>query len=136
VKYYPHATASPTTITAWYNGNSRNPSLNATTSFSVGMASSRTKVVCEPVRATPSEKIRCFATVSGYAVGGAVTWTQSGNGNVTFFSPKCVLAGGSCSVVLSGVASGTIFVHATYSGNAFNGASSGEASVTIRKIGS
>jgi|SRR5271157_1928135 len=136
VTFFPHSTGSPVTITAVYNGNSRNPSLNATTSFTVGKAYSHTSVMCSPASADPSVKIRCFAIVSGYRVSGSVAWTERGTGNASLFSPTCALANGVCSVVLSGVKPGMVSVHAAYSGNDLNGASAGVAAITIRKIGS
>ena len=75
--------------------------------------------------------MRCFAFVSGYLESGTVAWRASGTGNATFYSSKCTLADGACSVYLLVVRPGLVAVHAIYGGDGSNIGSVGTEDLSV-----
>ena len=98
------------------------------------LAPSRTVVSCAPVSAAAGSAtiVTCAARVTGYKPSGTVAWHQSGAGTVSFASSVCSLSGRRCSVTMTGATAGPLSVIGVYGGDANNGGSAGNRSVTVR----
>ncbi|MDA4126286.1 MAG: Ig-like domain-containing protein [Thaumarchaeota archaeon] len=95
-----------------------------------------TAVSCLPTSFNIDATSQCTATLTGFTApvtGETVTFSQNGGtGSVTFVTSTCTLsAGGTCSVTIKGLTSGTAFIRASYPGDSQNLASSGQQTVTV-----
>ncbi len=94
---------------------------------------SSTSVTCDPSSLPVGEGTTCTATVSGQSPTGMITWASSSYGS--FSGSPCTLSMGSCSVTYSQGSEGTPVITASYQGDAFNGPSSGNATVNFSSTG-
>lgn len=134
VKYTPTSADSQVNMTANYLGDKRNSASSGTLSLAVTMRASVAKVSCSRASlvAGSSRTVKCTAKVTGYSPTGTVSWTQSGNGSVSFSSATCTLLQGKCSVTITGSTSGQVVITATYMGDPNNQGGSRTAKLTIR----
>ena len=136
VKFTPTAAGS-VTLAASFGGDSENPAAAGGYNLVVTMKASKTTVSCTPGAAVvgSSTAINCKVKVIGYSATGAVTWSQSGNGSVsfvpTFKCSCCTLVKGSCSVIVTGTTPGKVILQATYSGDPNNVGSSGSRGISL-----
>jgi hypothetical protein len=141
VKYTPTSTGSSVIVTASYSGDKQNPSSVGMLSLTVTPKASKTTVSCKPtsVVAGSSTVVKCTAKVTGYSPTGVVTWSQSGDGSVSFVSTFkcscCALKKGSCSTIVTAVRRGEVSIVATYTGDINNMGSSGKTTLTISPSG-
>jgi YVTN family beta-propeller protein len=119
-------------ITANYSGDGNNQPSFGAYALTVTLKPSKVSVACKLSSVPARSSTTCTATVSGYLPGGAVTWSKTGTGSVSFSSNTCTLVKGRCSVNLSGTISGTVTVQAAYGGDPNNTGSAGARNLTIR----
>jgi sugar lactone lactonase YvrE len=92
---------------------------------------SSTSVNCFPTGITIGSSATCTATVSGASPTGNVTWSVGAGLSITG-SPTCSLSSqGSCAVVVTGVAPGSMNVSATYYGDQDNAQSGGHTLLSV-----
>lgn len=134
VKYTP-TTAGSVILTASYGGDFEDSPSAATYGLAVAMKATSTTVSCTPKSAVAgsSATIACKAKVTGYSPTGAVNWSQSGTGSVSFASTACTLSLGACSVTLTGSTGGQVTISATYMGDSSNQVSSQAAALTVKR---
>ena len=113
------------TITASYQGDTKNTASVGTTALGVTQKSSKTSLSCAPLTAVAgsSTVIKCTAKVTGYSPTGTVSFTQSGVGSVTLSANSCTLTGTttrSCFVTMTGTTVGHVSIQASYSGDSDN----------------
>jgi hypothetical protein len=87
-------------------------------------------VYCSPNPVRANRSVTCMAVVSGLDPTGTITWNTSSD--TGFFSPSvCLLSSGSCSTTYIDCTPGTVTITASYSGDAYNDASSGSMTLTV-----
>lgn len=116
------------TISASYPGDGMHLASSGSTPLTVTKATTTTIVTCSGAT--------CTATVSGFVgsiTAETVTFSQNGGtGTITFpAGTTCTLSGASCSVQVTGTATGSPVVKASYPGDSNNLASSGTLTLTI-----
>jgi hypothetical protein len=131
VQYTPSSTSSPVTITANYQGDSKNAASSGSFSLLVAKAHTTTNVSCSPSHVVVGGLSLCASTVTGVNQTGTVIWATNGNG--AFQSTICTLSSGQCSVVYVPSSTSTATITASYGGDANNGNSSGSSSLVATK---
>ncbi len=133
VRYTPASAGSPVAVSASYGGDINYRPSSASFSVAATQMTPKISVTCAPAltRAESTKLARCTAVVTGFSPTGAVTWSQSGSGSVTFEGNRCVLSDGRCSVSLAGVTAGAVSVNATYGGDQNNAPSSKSGRLTV-----
>jgi hypothetical protein len=116
------------TVSASYPGDPAHLSSSGSTMLTVTKAVTKVTVTCSGQA--------CTATVSGYVGsinGETMTFSQSGgSGTITFpTGTTCILSGSSCFVLVSGTATGSPVVQASYPGDTNNLANTGQLTITI-----
>jgi len=99
-------------------------------------ATTTTNATCILSSVTAGTSTTCTATVGGQTPTptGTVTWSQTGNGSVSFNQPTCTLSSGSCEVTMQGTSVGSVNITAAYSGDNYDEASSGATNATITSM--
>jgi hypothetical protein len=73
----------------------------------------------------------CNAQVNGDSPTGAMSFSTSGLGQVSFSSSSCYLEGGTCSVSVKGAEGGLLSIIASYGGDSSNQFSSGSSTIQV-----
>lgn len=119
------------TITANYSGDSNNAASSASTHLTVVRSPSSLSVTCTPNPVAVGADSTCTAVVTGASPTGNVTFSSlSPTGK--FSSQRCLISGGSCSVVFSDSVAGTDQILAVYSGDSTNGQASGSTNLVVQ----
>lgn len=126
-------TAGKVTIQATYSGDSNNMASSGAAKLTIKKAPTVTTVSCTPSPFGIDTPITCTASVSGgySSQTGTVTFTVSKRGSITSPSNTCTLSSGSCSVMITANAAGSVKVKAAYSGDSNNLKSTGRVALPI-----
>ncbi len=119
-------------IQAVYAGDSNNQGSSRAGKMTITKAPTAITVSCTQSTFGVGTPVTCTATVSGGypSQTGTVTWSKV-SGKVTFSSTTCALSSGSCSVMVTATAAGSVEIKAAYGGDSDNVKSSGTLVLSI-----
>jgi hypothetical protein len=135
VSYVPSTTTgSPQTITGTYGGDTYNLPSSGTSSVIVNPAASGTAAFCSSSTVSVGESVECTASVDGSPTG-AVDWSVTPAGAVTFSAISCVLNSTfDCTVSVTGEVVGGVTLKAQYMGDLNNNPSNGTVAITVSPV--
>jgi len=133
LRFKPSSAESSANVTASYRGDAANLGSSGALKLNVAKKASLTSIACSTASAKAGAPITCTAKVTGYFLGGTVSWSQSGGtGSLLLPSDSCTLVKGRCSITLDGTAAGTVVLQAAYGGDADNTGSVATFTLTIK----
>jgi parallel beta-helix repeat protein len=119
-------------LMATYSGDSNNRGSSGTAKLTISKASTTTAISCSRSTFPSDSSIACTARVTGHSPAGIITWSKvAGTGRVSFSKTTCTLSAGKCSVIVKGMAAGSITIKATYGGDSNNQGSSGKLALKV-----